>query len=151
MCRLNLSIAAAFVIYGNVRALSLGSSSAVLSPKQGILNLIDGPGAGSADIFVCPESLSPLRKVHRYFGLMESVYYLNQEDQVTKYPVYRGKYIDLTIKSEIDRPAWQISNKERVGQNLFQNPLMSAVYERGYRQNFEVCPCLRQSCMLYAS
>jgi hypothetical protein len=33
---------------------------------------------------------------------------------------------------------WQLSGKERVGQNFFQIPLVSAVYERGYRQQFEV-------------
>jgi hypothetical protein len=117
---------------------SLSFPNSAQRAKQGILDLVDGPKSDKPDIFVCPESLSPLKKVHRYYGFSEDVYYQNTEDKDIKYQVYPGRYIDLTIKSEVDRPVWQLSGKERVGQNFFQIPLVSAVYERGYRQQFEV-------------
>ena len=53
-----------------------------------------------------------------------------------KYTV-TSTYNDLTIASEIDKPFSLLTNRERIGQNFFQNPIIPFVYERGYRQNFE--------------
>jgi hypothetical protein len=109
-----------------------------VSSKQSLLNLIDGPAISPTDIFACPESLAPLKIVRRYFGASESVYLLNQEDKETRYMIYPERFIDLTIKREVNRPIWQQSIRERVGQNTFQTPIVSAIYERGWRQQFEV-------------
>jgi hypothetical protein len=104
-----------------------------LSPKSSLLSGLEG----QVDLYVCPESLSPLKRIRRFYGLYEEDYLVSQDFKGTKYRVYPGSYIDLTIKSEVDRPVWSLSLRERVGQNFFQTRLIPAIYERGYRQNFE--------------
>ena len=114
-------------------------SSRVVSPKTNLLNYVDGQ---LEDIYVCPKSLSPLKHVYRCYGLFEDEYLVSEQDKDVKYSVLPYKYTDLTIKTEVERPVWALSVRERVGQNLFQTKLMPAIYERGYRQNFQVCPRL---------
>jgi hypothetical protein len=115
---------------------SLSTSNVITQPKRGILSLIDGPKIGS-DIYVCPESLSPLKKIHRYFGFVEKQYLQSSDSGATKYDVLPGEYVDLTIKSEVERSFFSLTNRERVGEKFFQSRLIPALYERGYRQNFE--------------
>ena len=61
-----------------------------------------------------------------------------QTDQVTgtEYPVLPGDINDFTVRGEVNKPLWKSSIKELVGEGLFQSPIVSGVYERGYRQNF---------------
>lgn len=87
------------------------------------------------NVFVCPESLGNLSKVSRYYGFSKDEYYQNEQYD-TKYPILSG-YIDFTIKTETDRPLWSLTTRELIGSRFFQNPLISSIYERGYRQNFE--------------
>jgi hypothetical protein len=126
-----------FLSYANALS-TKPTSPTLLGAKQNILNLIDGPIISPADIFACPESLAPLKVVRRYFGASETICMLNQEDKKIKYPIYPGKYIDLTIRQEVDRPLCQQTIKEKFGQGLFQNPIVSYLYERGWRQQFNV-------------
>jgi hypothetical protein len=114
---------------------SLSTPIVITQPKRGILSLIDGPKIGS-DIYVCPESLSPLKKIHRYFGFVEKQYLQSSDSGATKYDVLPGEYVDLTIKSEVERSFFSLTNRERVGEQFFQSRLIPALYERGYRQNF---------------
>ena len=117
-------------------ALSLRTPTRIVSPqKTNLLNYVDGT---VEDIYVCPKSLSPLKHVYRCFGLFEEEYLVSEQDNDLKYCVLPNKYIDLTIKTEVERPVWALSVRERVGQNLFQTKLLPAIYERGYRQNFQV-------------
>ena len=104
-------------------------------PKTNLLNYVDGQ---LEDIYVCPKSLSPLKHVYRCYGLFEEEYLVSEQDKDLKYNVLPHKYTDLTIKTEVERPVWTLSVRERVGQNLFQTKLLPAIYERGYRQNFQV-------------
>lgn len=86
-------------------------------------------------IFVCPESLEPLKRVNRLHGLTSEKYFYNEEFGI-KYSIF-PQYYDLTIKEDVDKSFFSLTNRERVGQRLFQTPFMSGIYERGYRQNFE--------------
>jgi 2-polyprenyl-3-methyl-5-hydroxy-6-metoxy-1,4-benzoquinol methylase len=100
--------------------------------KENILNTIDG---AVDDVLVCPESLGDLVKTTRYYGFVEETSYTNKRFR-TKYPSLPFRYIDLTIKSEVNRPLYTLSPKELIGQNLFQTRLLPSIYELGYRQNF---------------
>ena len=122
-----MRIVCALISISTLSALAPGVPT--MAPKQSILKLLDGPvESNSADIFVCPESLAPLKKIHRYFGFVEQQYLQSQEDSSTKYSVYPGQYIDLTIKKDVSFA---------IGEKLFQTKLLPAIYERGYRKNFE--------------
>lgn len=88
-----------------------------------------------SDIFVDPETLSPLSKIYRLFGFKVDQYY-QSNDYDNKYPIL-SNYIDFTIPTEVSKPLWSFSVRELVGQNFFQNIFISSIYERGYRQNFE--------------
>lgn len=104
---------------------SLSFGVPTVAPKQRMLQLLDGD---SDDIYVCPESLSPLKKVNRFYGFFDQQYLQSKEDSTTKYSIIAGKYIDLTIKKE---------ESFAIGEKFFQGKLIPAVYERGYRKNFE--------------
>lgn len=88
----------------------------------------------SHDILVCPESLEPLKYVTRYYGFLTDKT-LRTEIGDKIYPV-TGTYIDLT-PIENEKPLFELNIRKLVGQNFFQNPIISGIYERGYRQNFE--------------
>jgi hypothetical protein len=90
---------------------------------------------GDNAVFACPVSLNTLQKKTRMYGAVRETFY---EDELrTRYPMLRDGILDLTIASEVNKPIWDLGFKELIGQNLFQTPIMSGIYERGYRQNFE--------------
>ena len=122
-----LCAASILISLAGLNALNLGVST--IQPKQQILKLLDGPlEKDSSDIYVCPESLAPLKKIHRYFGFVEQQYLQSVEDPSTQYSIVPGNYVDLTIKKEVSFA---------IGERLFQTKLLPAIYERGYRKNFE--------------
>lgn len=45
--------------------------------------------------------------------------------------IFLKEYYDLTISTEVDRPIWSLSSRERVGQSFFQTPVIPFLYERG--------------------
>ena len=106
--------------------------------KNNFLRIFDGPSADQT-IFACPESLKPLRTVTRYYGgVPESI--LIEPEHGKKYNVLPGKYLDLTIppkSASEDKICFSKPHREKFGQKFFQSPLISGIYERGYRQNFE--------------
>ena len=103
------------------------------NPKSALLKQIDGI---ESDLFVCPESLAPLKLVRRQFGFVDASYF--RDDKTSReYPVCNGQYIDLTLPEENNQPLWTRSIDELVGEGFFQNPFISTVYERGYRDNFK--------------
>lgn len=102
-------------------------------PKSTLLKQIDG---FQSQLFVCPETLAPLKLVRRQFGLVDASY-LRDDKFNREYPVRSGQYIDLTLREEDNRPIWARSIDELVGEGFFQNPFISTVYERGYRDNFK--------------
>ena len=87
------------------------------------------------DIYCDPETLSSLSKVTKVFGFRVDKYY-NSIDFNTRYPIL-SNYIDFTIPEEVQKPINQVTVRELIGQNFFQNIFISSIYERGYRQNFE--------------
>lgn len=105
-----------------------------MSDKEKLLSYFDSVSP-VFDIYACPESLSPLRQKTRIYGKVIESYFINTQFG-TKYKVLPN-YYDFTIKSEVDRPIWDLTSSERVGQKFFQIPLISFVYERGYRENFK--------------
>lgn len=111
------------VSFAEIKALSLGVPTVI--PKQQMLQFLDGD---SNDIFVCPESLSPLKKVNRFYGFVDQQYLQSKEDSTTKYNIFPGQYVDLTIKKD---------ESFAIGEKFFQGKLIPALYERGYRKNFE--------------
>jgi SAM-dependent methyltransferase len=123
----------------------VNSPSPAPTPKAQLLGLVDGVGVGvdgrgpaAADIFVCPQTLKPLKHVYRCYGLFEDEYFVNVKDSSVRYRVLPNAYTDLTIRSEVERPVWTLSTRERIGQNFFQTRLIPTLYERGYRQNFQL-------------
>jgi hypothetical protein len=100
--------------------------------KADLIKTLDGK---EDDLFICPDKLSTLSKVTRIFGFVEDKYFLNNKFGI-KYKI-RPDYYDLTIKSEINKNPLEMSSRERIGQKFFQIPLISWIYERGYRQNFK--------------
>jgi hypothetical protein len=87
-------------------------------------------------IFSCPESLRPLKLKQRVFGKITESSLIEPEFGKT-YDVLPGRYYDLTVKKEQSKSFFGLSKREKVGQKLFQTKLLSAIYERGYRQNFQ--------------
>jgi len=102
------------------------------SPKKDILEVIDGP---SGDIFVSPSTRKPLYLRTRHNGFIKQQYFTDRESDQKFY--VKKLYTDFTISDEVDKPLWSLSPKEATGQKFFQIPLISGIYERGYRQNFE--------------
>lgn len=88
------------------------------------------------DIYICPQSLSPLIKRTRFYGLFKEKYWNVKDFPDLKYPI-TPLFNDMTIASEQSKPFLSLNSRERVGQRLFQNPILPFIYERGYRQNFE--------------
>ena len=119
-----------FVIATSMLAQSLSLQipsipTSTMPAKQQMLQLLDGD---SNDIFVCPESLAPLKQVNRFYGFVQQQYLQSKEDSTTKYSILPGQYIDLTIKKD---------ESFAIGEKFFQGRLIPALYERGYRKNFE--------------
>ena len=101
--------------------------------KKSLLNNFDSNV--NDDIYICPESLTPLKKTKRVYGFVQEKYYTSNQFG-TKYMI-NPIFADFTIKSDTEKPFWESSKRERIGQKLFQNPFVSWIYERGYRQNFQ--------------
>ena len=99
--------------------------------KEKLLKAFDDDSSRQ-DILACPQSLSPLIKKTRIFGKMVDSYFISSKFG-NKYKIL-PRYYDLTIKSEVDRPLWDLSSSERVGQKFFQIPLISFIYERGMKE-----------------
>ena len=82
---------------------------------------------------VDPETKESLKGRTRVYGFVEERF-LESTDGA-RYLI-KPQFIDMTLE-EIKKPFWEISNRERVSSRFFQNPLLSTIYERGYRQNFQ--------------
>jgi hypothetical protein len=95
------------------------------SSKESLMHLFEQ----SSDLYVCPITLSLLTKKLKLFGLVKEDYFFEPEFK-NKYTKKDNIYYDFTIPAEKKR-------KFRFTQDFFQNPIISSVYERGYRQNFE--------------
>lgn len=104
--------------------------------KANLLKIFDGENI-KGNIYACPQRLQPLDLIIRYYGFNKECFFLDKA-YGTKYKVeenyadfvniYNTNNINLNGKNNIiNKPA----------QTIFQNPFMSAIYERGYRQNFE--------------
>lgn len=98
--------------------------------KEKLLKVFDDDSSRS-DILACPQSLTPLIKKTRVFGKSVDNFFVSSKFG-NKYKIFPS-YYDLTIKSEVDRPLWDLSSSERVGQKFFQIPLISFIYERGMK------------------
>ena len=113
-----------------VNCVQLAASSA----KQRLIGLVDG--AESRGLFpitlVDPCTRNALKLKKRAFGFVEEQFLESEEGM--RYSI-TPEYIDLTL-DEAKKPFWEISNRERVSSRFFQNPILSTIYERGYRQNF---------------
>lgn len=108
---------------------------AVKSAKSEILSLF-GDQEGNDNLYVDPQTLSPLKKVRRVWGVSAEYYFQSVDWEENRYPI-TSNWIDLTIPAEQNKPIFQASKSELLGQSFFQNPFVSGIYERGYRQNFE--------------
>ena len=96
--------------------------------------------ASTNELFVAPETKSSLERNTRYFGFRKEEYFLDRSAGKRFYgrtTPTGGKYIDFSLEEETSRPLWELSVREIVGQSFFQNPFISSIYERGYRQNFK--------------
>lgn len=117
-----------------IKSVSLKSSA-----KDELISELDGITEEST-IYACPKTLNDLKLKKRYYAFSEESYY-EENDEGLKYSIkktpFGDTYIDLTIEEEQSRPLWELTQNEIVGQNFFQNPFISGIYERGYRQNFQ--------------
>jgi hypothetical protein len=103
------------------------SLSLAQETKQNLFNIFDAQSAD--DIFVCPESLNPLKRNTRIIGFNEERFWTVTNFETFRYEISNG-INDFTIKSEINKPIWTLSTRERVGQGFFQNSFISYLYER---------------------
>jgi len=103
--------------------------------KESLIDIFDSSNV-AGDIYACPQSLTTLKKKTRVYGKIVESFFISTQFNNSKYKLY-PEYYDLTIKSEVDRPLWDLSSSEKIGQKFFQIPLISYIYERGYRQNFK--------------
>lgn len=81
------------------------------------------------EILACPVSFEPLLLVD---GNVESLGVEGSSEAVYR---KKGKYWDLTIDSR-SKGTYKDVNNRSWGVSTFQNPLVSFVYERGWRQQF---------------
>lgn len=95
--------------------------------KQNLFNIFDSQSVDN--VFVCPESLNPVKRKARIIGFNEERFWTVMNFETFRYEIKNG-INDFTIKSEIDKPIWTLSTRERVGQGFFQNPFISYLYER---------------------
>jgi hypothetical protein len=112
-------------------------SGAEGSARTDLLRVCDGELYSR--VLVDPVSKAPLFLKQRYFGVVKEEFLKDASSSniyTRRYPI-SDLYIDLTVKEEVSKPIWEISGRERISSRLFQNPFMSSIYERGYRQNFE--------------
>jgi hypothetical protein len=130
---LSISCTTAYHSWKLVSHNQLRNSNALFNAKEELLNELDGK---TSPMLVSPETLAELKKVNRYYGFTKESYYVDSTNKKT-YRDIPELYIDLTIKSESDKPIWQRSVNELIGQGFFQNPFISTAYERGYRDNFK--------------
>jgi len=123
----------------NLPANPATSFSGTNTPKRALMRAFgEGGQSDTTKQLMCPESLTPLKFGTFRFPLVEEEFLISQE-YGTRYRLDRSRtFWDLTISAEQDSKSWfAVSQREAVSSRLFQNPIMSAVYERGYRQNFE--------------
>jgi SAM-dependent methyltransferase len=123
--------------HADLKSVSLSMSFAApietANIKAKLLNSLD---KSNDDVYVCPASLTPLKRSRRIYGLVTTSFFLNPDTQ-TSYEILPGQYYDLTIKEETEKPIWSQSLRESFNSRFFQTKFISSIYERGYRQNFE--------------
>lgn len=105
---------------------SSSSSKLHSSTKENLLNIFTSK---EDDIFACPDSLTSMTKQTRVYGFYTEQYWEAKEFN-RKYRILQD-YNDLTIPTEVEKPIWALSNRERIGQNFFQTPVIPFLYERG--------------------
>ena len=112
------------------------ATSNQLTAKSVLLDIIDNGSAGDKNIlFIDPVDGGELVLKTSVYGLvMRQCYAPKEVGKAYTYGV--GQFVDL-VAEEKGKPFNQMSTRELIGQNFFQTPLISAIYERGYRQNFK--------------
>merc|ERR1719235_241160 len=98
-----------------------------LQSKEKLKNFFSSENADDGCL-ICPESLSPLIRQTRVFGLFSEKYWSVEGFPEIKYPI-NAVYCDMTVPAETQRSFFSLTNRERVGQNFFQNPVLPFVYE----------------------
>ena len=109
-------------------------------------NIDDVENDSKNSIFACPKTLNNVKKKTRNYGLCSETFFEEESNESNEIKMkYKYKktpsgeyYIDFTINDEQERPLWDLSIREIVGQRFFQNPIISGIYERGYRQQFQI-------------
>lgn len=114
-------------------SMSLSSSAEIKIIKDKLLNTLD---TSLDDIYVCPSSLTSLKRSKRFYGLVTKSFFVNPDTETT-YDIIPDGYYDLTIKEETEKPIWSQNLRESFNSRFFQTKFISSIYERGYRQNFE--------------
>jgi SAM-dependent methyltransferase len=117
--------------------LALLTVNTSLEAKARLLGYAQGVRRFGFGALADPVDKGPLREKTRFYGLVKETFLVPEsESDKRKYPVTKA-FVDLTIPEEVSKPWWEIENRERVSSRFFQNPFISSIYERGYRQNFE--------------
>ncbi|CEM05766.1 unnamed protein product [Vitrella brassicaformis CCMP3155] len=93
------------------------------------------PATGKESVLADPVALEPLTEYERVVNNLVVRGYRKAKRYSCRYPV-NPIYVDLVPREVSERPVWQQSVSELVKTQNFRNPLLSFVYERGYRQNF---------------
>eukprot|EP01039_Chlorochromonas_danica_P006124 gene6124-6742_t len=114
-------------------SLSSSVDDSLADYKARLLSIFDGDHL-AGNIYACPESLEPLQLVTRYYGWVKESFFvdLKHGSRYRVTPFYADFVDKETITNQSSgRPSFPLA------QRFFQIPLVSAVYELGYRQNFE--------------
>lgn len=99
--------------------------------KNKLMQFFDSDDSLQGNIYACPDTKEPLVYHARYYGGKPERLFVDKKHG-TKYAINK-EYIDLV--SPVGR---QENAPHRLGQRFFQTPLISRVYEHGYRQNFGI-------------
>jgi SAM-dependent methyltransferase len=109
--------------------IDLQSSISKLSKVKEKLRTIFNGDNLQGNIYVCPESLQPLELATRYYGLLRESYFVDRK--------FGAKYKVSSVFVDFNPKLGTSNSNFKIGQSFFQIPLVSGLYERGYRQNFE--------------
>lgn len=99
--------------------------------KNKLMQFFDSDDSLQGNIYACPDTKEPLTYHARYYGERPERLFVEKKHG-TKYAITKD-YIDF-----VSPVGQQDSAPHRLGQRFFQTPLISKVYEHGYRQNFGI-------------
>lgn len=106
--------------------------------KARLLSIFDGDRL-AGNIYACPESLEPLQLITRYYGWVKESFFVDAKHG-SRYRVtpFFADFVEKEVINNQSTGNWMGGRPSfPLAQRFFQNPLVSAVYELGYRQNFE--------------